>query len=368
MTRPKLTSSTLALFAATTFVALFAMPTVAKELTTYAKINDTRPGNIAVTSSGRVIITQQPLDGPTIRVVEVLADGTKVPFPTLDWADGPEIGDVGITATIGIMADSNDVVWMLDMGGPDTPAQFVAWDTTKNELHKTIEIPADVILPISFLQDFAFDEKNGQLIIADMTFTAPGSATKPAFIVVDIETGNARRILQQAPALMPVDHDVVIGGSLVGFKTEDGTPKAWELGLNPISIDPNFEFVYFGTVNGSEVFRIPAASLANATLDDAALSAQIEHYADKRPSDGFIVDGQGRVYSGDVEASAIGVATPEGYEVIAQDDTLLSWPDGFAFGPDGTLYITQNQLHKHPALNEGVDGSDKNYHILTIKP
>ncbi|SFG83032.1 L-dopachrome tautomerase-related protein [Neptunomonas qingdaonensis] len=340
----------------------------AQELSTYAKISDTRPGNITITSDNRVIITQQPLDGPSLRVVEVKPDGSKVPFPTLDWADGPEKGKVGITATIGITTASNDVVWILDMGGTNTPAQLVAWDSKADRLHKVIEIPASVKQPISFLQDFVLDEKHGKIYIADMTFTAPASAMKPAFVVVDIETGQARRVLEADSHLMPVEHDVMINGALMGFKAEDGTTQPWHLAMNAIAIDPAFEYVYFGSMNSTDVFRIATAALADEALDDAALTTQIERYADKRPNDGFIVDAESRVVSGDIETSAITRSGPKGLEILAQDDKRLRWPDGFAFGPDGTLYITANQLNTHPALNGGVDSSDKEYFILTLKP
>lgn len=337
-------------------------------LETVATFSDSRPGNIAVTSDNRIFISQQPLDGPALRVVEVLPDGSKVPFPTRDWADGPETGELGIAAIIGIAADSKDVIWLLDMGSAETPAQIVAWDTRANRLHRRIEIPADVVTPISFLQDFALDEKRGKIYIADMTFPAPGAAARPAFVVIDIASGSARRLLEGAEALMPVDHDIVIEGSLVGTKSAEGVSSALHLGVNPIAIDPAFEWVYFGSVNGSDVFRLPASALAEDAVTDEALAAQIERYAEKRPSDGIAVDGQGRVFISDIEASAVGVTTPEGYKVIAQDKLRLSWPDGFAFGPDGALYVTQNQLHAHPALNEGEDGTRKPYHILKLKP
>ena len=368
MTYFKLKTSTIAMAAALFAAAPLMASADPLKISTYAEFTDTRPGNITVTPQGRVIITQQPLDGPALRVVEVKKDGSKVPFPNLDWADGPDIGKVGIASTIGIKSDSKGVIWILDMGSKTAPAQLVAWDSVANKLHKVIAIPTDVIRPISFLQDFALDEKRGQIYIADMTFTAPASATQPAFIVIDIATGKARRVLESNAALMPVDHHVTIKGALMGFKGEDGKSNAWKLGLNAISIDPTFNFVYFGTINGSDVFRIPAAALADSSKDDAALAKDIQRYANKRPNDGFIVDGKGRVITGDIEASAIGIATPQGYKVIAQDDVRLAWPDGFAFAPDGTLFVTANQLNTHPALNQGKDDSTKRYFILTLKP
>lgn len=254
------------------------------------------------------------------------------------------------------------------MGSAHTPAQILGWDTRSDSLHRLIEIPQQVRLPISFLQDFALDEKRGKIYIADMTFTAPASAMKPAFVVVDIETGNARRVLEADSHLMPVPHDLVINGALMGARAEDGSLQPWHLALNAISIDPGFEHVYFGSINGSEIFRIPAAALADDTLSDSQLAGQIEHHADKKPNDGFIVDAKGQVISGDMEGNALTLSTPDTMTTLAQDDLRLRWPDGFAFAPDGTLYLTSNQLNTHPALNGGVDGSDHQYFILTLKP
>ncbi len=333
-----------------------------------ATFSDTRPGNIAVTPAGRIFMTQHPLDNPTLRVVEVLPDGTKVPFPNQEWSDGPSATAPGFASTIGIASDTKGVVWVLDMGSASSPAQFVAWDTVSNKLHKRIELPQDVIVATSFLQDFALDEQRGRIYIADMTFAPPGTPAEPAFVVVNTETGTARRVLQGGAPLMPVARDVVIGGSLVGTSGPDGAPAGWHLGLNPIAIDPSFEWVYFGTINGPDVFRVPADTLANASASASSVLSKIERYGAKPPCDGIAVDGKGRVFITDIEGSAVGISTPGGYRVIAQDDTKLSWPDGFALTADGWLYVTQNQLHAHPALNEGKDESTTPYRIVRLRP
>ncbi|MEM9293884.1 MAG: L-dopachrome tautomerase-related protein [Acidobacteriota bacterium] len=382
-TSQKLTFSPLALWACLVLVlAACGEPEVSQSesvtpsseprLEALAEIQETRPGNIAVTPQGRVIITNQPLDSPRLRVVEVMADGSTEPFPNLDWADGPESGEVGIAATIGIASSTKGVVWILDMGGEGVSPRLLAWDSADDDsLLREIEIAPAAVTAVSFLQDFALDEKRQQIYIADMTFPPPGETPRPAFIVVDLESGESRRVLEGTEPLMPVPHDVVIRNplastGLMGTRLESGESAAWHLALNPIAIDPDFEWVYFGTVNGDEVFRIPAEGLANAALDEQELSAQIEVYGEKRPSDGIAVDGEGRVFISDIEASAIGVTTPQGYEVLVQDDRRLAWPDGFALAADGSLYVTQNQLFAHPALNEGVDETTKPFHILRL--
>lgn len=332
-----------------------------------AEVSNTRPGNITVTPDGRVIVTQHPLDAPALRVVEILEDGSTKPFPNEDWADGPEKGDVGIASTIGIAADTKGNVWVLDMGSEASKPQLVAWNAETGKLHKRLEIPASAVTPISFLQDFALDEKRSKVYIADMTFPPPGGTSKAAIVVLDLETGSARRVLEGAKALMPTKRDVVIEGSLVGTKLEDGTSAPHHLGINPIAIDPAFAWVYFGTIGGDAIYRIPAKALADEDAKDAALEMAIVKYGEKRPCDGIAVDGKGRVYITDIEGSAVGVTTEEGYTVLAHDKKLLSWPDGFALGPDGWLYVVQNNLHAHPALNEGEDASVKPYHILRVK-
>ncbi|WP_419779770.1 hypothetical protein [Maridesulfovibrio sp.] len=101
-------------------------------LETVTEFTDYRGGGIAITPQGRIFISMFPMDGPKYRVVELMANEEKRPFPTIDWSDGPEIGKVGINAVIGIHSDSNGVLWILDMGGEKYPAQFVAWDTVNN--------------------------------------------------------------------------------------------------------------------------------------------------------------------------------------------------------------------------------------------
>ena len=337
------------------------------EVEVVSEFNDIRPANLTVTPQGRIIATMHPLDNAPIRMMEVTASGTQVPWPTMDWADGPEKGLVGITQTVGIDTDPNGVVWILDMGGPLQGAQFMAWDTIKNTLHARVPLPQDSYLPISFLQDFALDDKRNMAYIADMTFTLDPADARPAIVVVNLETGEARRAMEGDKSFVPEDHEIVIDGSLVGTKDDAGNSVPYKLSLNPITIDPDNEWVYYGGVNGMNVWRIRAEDLAS-DLTDEEMSSKVELYGPKASSDGIKVDGSGNVYITDVVNSAIGVTTAGKYEIVSQDDVLLSWIDGLAIGPDGAVYGTQNRLHANPVLNEGEDESVRPFRIVRIRP
>lgn len=339
---------------------------LAADIEVVAEMNGARPGNITVTEQGRTFLSMQPLDAPELRVLELLQDGTTAAFPSQDWSDGPEQGEVGFASVIGIDSTPNGVVWILDMGSATSAPQVVAWDSVNDRLYKRIEISKDVVVANSFLQDFALDTKRNLMYIADTTLGNLVGEPEPAFVILDLETGESRRVLTSSPALLAPKHNVDIDGNLMAAKREDGTIDALYLGLNPITIDSDFEWVYFGTVNGSVIYRIPAKALADKTMSEQSLASTIEFYSEKRPSDGMIISTDGDIYVGDVEKNAIGVVRNGQYQIFAQSDKLLSWADGFSIQGQ-YLYVTQNSLNLNPALNQGKEGSSKPYHVLRIK-
>ncbi|CAD5263820.1 Major royal jelly-related protein [Alteromonas sp. 38] len=318
-----------------------------------------RGGGITITPSGRTIISMHPLDNPKVKVVEVMANGSKQPFPTPDWADGPEVGEVGLTSVIGVHSDSEGVVWILDMGSETSPAQIVAWDSVTHKLHTTITLAKSSLQPNSFIQDFSIDEKHGKIYIADMTFGNFAGATKPAIIVVDLKSGKSKRVLENAAQLMPEDRDIVIEASLLASKTTEGETNALRFGLNPIAIDDKNDWLYFGAFTGTKVYRIPTSAISNTKNSDKKLAQSIEVYGPKNPSDGIAYAPGGGILATDLEHNAVGLTTKGHYEILVQDKRL-SWPDSLAVS-NGYIYVTQDQLHQHPAFSQGLGNAKPPY-------
>ncbi|MDY6936647.1 MAG: L-dopachrome tautomerase-related protein [Cyanobacteriota bacterium] len=314
------------------------------------------PGNITVTPDGRIIVSMHQFFNPEYPVMELTDDGKLVPFPNSEFSS--------LDAVLGIQADANGVVWMLDNGlRSGVPPQIVGWNTQSDSLETTIPLPPDAIASNSFLNDLAVDLTHNTIYIADTT-----RGGNPALIVVDLATGNARRVLENHASVIAENADMVVEGNLLQQQRPDGSTVNPRIGVNPIALDPDDEWLYYGPMTGTQMYRIPTADLLDETLSDAELEQRVEAYGERPNSDGISVDGAGNVYITDIGENAIGVTRPDGTYQQLVSETWLSWPDAFSFGPDGNLYGVANQLHRTAALNAGEDISDPPFVIFRLQP
>lgn len=344
----------------------------APELEVAARLDD-RPGNPALTPDGRLIVSLHPFpfgEPSPYRVVEVLEDGGTRPFPNEAWSTEPDEDGVGLSAVIGVQSDREGVVWILDMGGEGLPPKLVAWDTRRDVLHRVLTIPPHATVPNSFQQDLAIDEVRGAIFIADVGRGDLFGPSDPAIVAVDLETGYVRRALAGHQSLQPEESlSVEIEGRTIRVENPQGDLDEPRIGLDPIVMDPANEWVYYGSVHGTSVYRIRAADLLDRSLPNEELHARIERYGEKPPCDGISIDAAGNVYVTDLENNAVGVTAPDGsYRVLASDDGHLCWPDGFSFGPDGHLYVAVSQLHRSAVFNAGEETSQAPFEVMRLRP
>lgn len=312
------------------------------------------PGNIAVTPEKRLIMSQHQFYGAPLRVVEVMDDGSVEPFPNQVWSSQPNDNGVGLHEVLGLRSDKNGIVWMLDRSSEGKPGKLVAWDTINDELHRVIYLPQPIIADSPFLNDLAVDLEHNKIYIAD---TASGDNS--ALIIVDLTTGFSRRVLEGDVSTRPEDIPIVIDNRTI---TMGGEPA--KIGVNPITIDPNNQWVYYAPMSGRSLYRIATQDLLNESLSAEELSSQVQRYGDKPICDGITIDGAGNVYITSITDSAIGVVEPNGeYRTLYQDD-LLNWTDGMAFSPDNYIYVTVSQLHNSPPLNNGKNDSKPPFHLV----
>lgn len=321
------------------------------------------PGNVAVTAGGRIILSLHQFFEPATRVVELLPDGTLEPFPNEEWANGPEGKGPGFASVLGLRSNGAGTIWLLDNGlrGGHTP-KLVGRHVIRDE-EKLIELPGDVLVPDSFLNDLVVDPGRKVAYIAD-----PAGGQNAALVIVDLKNGKARRVLQGHRSVVPEDIDLNMGGEVIKRQNAQGEWVPLRVGVDPITIDHNYERLYFGPMSGRTLYRVRTADLLNEELSDAELGERVEAFAPKPICDGITIDNAGNVYVTDLEASAIGVIRPGGeYEVLIRDD-LLAWPDGMSVGPDNFIYVTVSELHNSPVLNEDVDAAEAPFYVVRFKP
>lgn len=337
---------------------LLLSPLAEAKLTDFVTLGkDVPPGNVAVGPDGRVFISVHEFYGLPLKVVEVMSDGSTRPYPNADWSDAGQQRPFALHGVLGLNVDRQGILWLLDGASADRAGRLVGWNTRTETLERVIYLAKPVAIDGSFLNDLAIDRSHNKIYVADTA--SPGNS---AIVVVDLNTGQARRVLHGHPMLQAEDIDMVIDSKVV---TLGGAPA--RIGVNPITLSPDDQYLYFGSMSGTKVYRIATEDLNNSALSNDALATKIAVYGDKPISDGITVDTQGNVYVTAITDNAIGVVGKDGkYRTLYQSDDI-SWPDGFAVGPDNRIYVTINQLHRSPVLNGGKDDSGDTYRIAVFE-
>lgn len=338
-------------------ILLLAQQLCAQGLETIATFNaKTPPGNIAIGPDGRIFLSVHEFYNQPIKLIELLKDGSTKPYPNKEWAYAPRRGK-GLYGVLGLNVDEKGILWLLDTSGRDRAGRLIGWNTKEEVLYKIFYLAAPVIRPSSFLNDLAVDSPHQHIYIADTA-----GENRAAIIIVNLMTGQTRRVLEGSKYTVAEDIDMVIDGRTIKL---GGQPA--RLGINPITIEPNYEWVYFGAMSGTSIYRIKTSDLRNELLSSEDLEKRIERYGDKPISDGITVDGGGNVYITSITEDSVGVVSKDGkYKTLFKQDNI-SWPDGFAYGPDHNIYFTVNELHRSPVLNDGKNGSQNEMKVMRFE-
>lgn len=312
---------------------------------------DMRPGNVAVSPSGRVFATMHPLGKPNAQLVEI-AGGVSVTYPSTALQKGNGSAEETLDTPLGIVVDKNNHLWTIDIGLELGKARLWSIDTDNNVVLEKIDLPADAAPKGSFVQDLAIDEGNGWAYLADIA--------KPAIIAVNLKTKEARRF-ESSPTLQTEDKDMIIDGAVINF---GGKPA--RVGVNPITLSTDRETLYFGSMNGTAWYSVPA-KLFRDKADDMAIAAAIQKVGDKPISDGAATDAAGNHYFTNLGEHGISMLSPDGKSSLIMRDGRIQWPDNVATSPDGWLYLSVNQLTTTPAFTGGADTGKPPYHIYRFK-
>lgn len=291
------------------------------------------PGNITVSASGRVFATFHPEGSPPIQVFEIV-DGKPMAYPP-----GGLPGDLEYETVLALRADLRNRLWVLDYGrhGLGT-ARLLAFDLATGALVHRHDFPGKIALPGSMLNDFAVSPDGKRVFIADASLWA----LVPGIVVYDVIAQRSVRLLEGHESVLAEPFAPVVQGKRMEFFGLFTVRP----GVDSIALDAAGEWLYFAPVTNRHLYRVRTDDLDDPDLDWRALAAKVERYAEKTMSDGIAIDAGGTVYLSDLEHSAIVALGPDKALRTLVKDERLRWPDGFAFGPDGSLYVTCSALHQ----------------------
>ena len=311
-------------------------------------------GTVAVSGDGRVFFTVHPDSRPQGNRLLEYVDGAAVPYPNVEQQ--LELFDT----VLGITIDSQDRLWTIDHGnhGMREP-RMLAFDLIRDRLVLDVRFPEHIAPAGSLLEDIEVSYDVGTVVIADSSVWRKN----PALVIYDVETGGMRRVLEGMPPvsaenymIRSQDRDMTFLGGIVSYRG----------GVDGIALTP--DWLYFGPLSGSGLYRVRLLDLRDETLPDQHLINRVERYATKPLSDGFEVDAQGNVYVTDVEHNSIYIVDKSRDAKTLIRSNKIRWPEGVSFGPDGWLYIADSAMSELVLKSQQHIEAQAPYRVFRFQP
>jgi sugar lactone lactonase YvrE len=278
-----------------------------------------------------------------LSVAELMATGELRPYPDAEWNTWRNARRDQITphdhwvCVQSVVTDKRGNLWVIDAGAPaqaqvvpDAP-KLVRIDLQTNRVAQTFAFDTDIAPQGSYLNDMRFSPDGLYAYITD-------SGTRGAIVVLDVSSGQARRLLDGDPTTQ-ADKSVTVQIDGKPLRRPDG--RGVEFSADGIALSPDGRHLYWQAVKGKTLYRIATAALHDAALSKKEVSAQVERMGENGPADGLHMDQQENLYVSAVQDHAIKVRAHGELSTLVQDPDLR-WPDTFAEGPDGTIYITDS--------------------------
>lgn len=305
---------------------------------------------VAVSRKGR-IFANFPYwsDGHTVSVVELGAGGEQRPYPNAEWNRMSGAPIERFVCVQSVHVDAADNLWIVDAGSPkqtgvvEGGAKLVKVDLASNRVTQVVHFDRSVAPEKSYLNDVRVDTRNNFAFLTDSNLGA--------IVVVDLTNEQAKRVLENDPSVKPEpDLQLRVGGTVL-IDPEKDQPLA--IASDGLALDEEGRWLYYKALTGRTLYRVPVDDLEASVRTEVDLGNRVERLGQVPASDGLTFH-EGKIYLTAIEDNAVVRFDPASRtsELIVRDQRL-HWPDSFAFGADGTLYVTTSQIHLTPRFNRG---------------
>jgi sugar lactone lactonase YvrE len=312
--------------------------------------------------SGRVFVNFPYWSNDHSFSVAEIVNGQPRAFPNEEW-NKPGSPDSHFVCVQSVVVDDQDNLWILDPASPKMQGivnggpKLVKVDLATNQVVQKIPFGEDVAPAKSYLNDVRIDTAQQKAFITD--------SGKGAIIVVDLNTGKARRLLDDHKSTKPEpDVKLVVDGKELVDQQKKSPPQ---IASDGIALDAKSGYLYYHALTGHTLYRIKTSYVTDENLSKSDLESKVETVAQTPAPDGMLEGPDGSVYLTDIEASAIvrWNASSGKLEPVISDKRLL-WPDTLSWGPGGDLYVTASQIENMPRFNSGKSTRTEPYKLWKV--
>lgn len=310
---------------------------------------------VAVAMDGRIFVNfPRWTEDTEISVAEVGPDGKLMPYPDAGWNAWRNNGNLSpethLVCVQSVVADRHGNLWILDPGAPaigtivQGAPKLLQVDLATNQVKRVLHFGTDIAPQGSYLNDIRFTPDDRFAFLSD-------AGARGAMVVIDLGSGNARRVLDGVSATQAEPRLIV---QVDGHPLRRTDGRAAVFNVDGITVSTAGDYVYWQALNGRTLYRVPTSALTLASLPEAALEAKIERVGSSEPTDGLWTDAQDRIFFTNFEANEIRRRDVDGtFHVVVQNPSL-HWPDSMAEGPEGELYFTTSDIQDNAWFKAGA--------------
>jgi sugar lactone lactonase YvrE len=307
---------------------------------------------VSVSGDGRIFVNfPRWTEDTAVSVAELGQDGALRPYPDTQWNAWRNARKDDMTphdhwvCVQSIVADGRGSLWVLD---PAAPAQshvvaqgpkLVRIDLGSDAVKQVIAFGEDSAPQGSYLNDVRFSEDGHYAYITD-------SGVKGALLVVELGSGTARRVLDGHPSTqMKKGLDVKADGKVL--RRPDG--RGVEFSADGIALSDDGKFLYWQAIKGDTLYRIATAVLQKEGMRGDDVGSHVEAFGLNGVADGLLIArGSDKMLITAPEDDAVKMRDlaqgPDAPLRTLVQDKRLRWPDTFAQGPDGVIYVTTSHI------------------------